>query len=245
MHYFLFNERGDPFDDVRLRRAVNYAIDRRALAANSGIGGSGRPTDQYIPPGHAGLRGRDDLPARGPGPRHGAKARRHRAASRVCFTRATFPNCTRHGQILRSNLARIGIELDVRQFSDRGVLHTGLEPGRALGHRLLELDLRLRRSGDLDQRPVRGRARTPAAGGGRSRVPAANGRGGAADRRRAPARLRAARPRSRRRRRRRPRRSPPAIATHFLSARMGCQVLHPIYILDLAALCVRDEADEE
>ena len=28
-------------------------------------------------------------------------------------------------------------------------------------------------------------------------------------------------------------------ATHFLSARMGCQVLHPIFGLDLAALCVR------
>jgi hypothetical protein len=31
--------------------------------------------------------------------------------------------------------------------------------------------------------------------------------------------------------------------SHFLSARMGCQVLHPIYGLDLAALCVRRGAD--
>ena len=30
---------------------------------------------------------------------------------------------------------------------------------------------------------------------------------------------------------------------HFLSARMGCQVLHPLYGLDLAALCVRDEEE--
>jgi hypothetical protein len=28
-------------------------------------------------------------------------------------------------------------------------------------------------------------------------------------------------------------------ASYFLSARMGCQVLHPIFGLDLAALCVR------
>ena len=28
-------------------------------------------------------------------------------------------------------------------------------------------------------------------------------------------------------------------STYFLSARMGCQVLHPIYGLDLAALCIR------
>ena len=32
--------------------------------------------------------------------------------------------------------------------------------------------------------------------------------------------------------------------THFLSGRMGCQVLHPLYGLDLAALCVRDEDGE-
>lgn len=33
--------------------------------------------------------------------------------------------------------------------------------------------------------------------------------------------------------------------THFLSARMGCQVLHPVYGLDLAALCVQDAVDAE
>ena len=33
-------------------------------------------------------------------------------------------------------------------------------------------------------------------------------------------------------------------STYFLSARMGCDVLHPIYGLDLAALCVRDEVSE-
>ena len=29
--------------------------------------------------------------------------------------------------------------------------------------------------------------------------------------------------------------------THFVSARTGCHVLHPVYSLDLAALCVRRE----
>ena len=28
-------------------------------------------------------------------------------------------------------------------------------------------------------------------------------------------------------------------STYFLSARMGCQVMHPIYGLDLASLCIR------
>jgi hypothetical protein len=29
--------------------------------------------------------------------------------------------------------------------------------------------------------------------------------------------------------------------TRFLSARMGCPVLHPVYGLDLAALCIRPD----
>jgi hypothetical protein len=32
--------------------------------------------------------------------------------------------------------------------------------------------------------------------------------------------------------------------THFLSARMGCEVLHPLYGLDLAALCIDDESGD-
>ncbi len=31
--------------------------------------------------------------------------------------------------------------------------------------------------------------------------------------------------------------------SYFLSARMGCQVLHPIYGLDLASLCIRGEEE--
>ena len=32
--------------------------------------------------------------------------------------------------------------------------------------------------------------------------------------------------------------------TYLLSARMGCQVSHPVYGLDFAALCIRDEDEE-
>ena len=31
---------------------------------------------------------------------------------------------------------------------------------------------------------------------------------------------------------------------HFFSARVGCQFEHPIYGIDLAALCIRDAADD-
>ena len=31
--------------------------------------------------------------------------------------------------------------------------------------------------------------------------------------------------------------------THLFSARMGCQVLHPVFVVDLAALCIDDEGE--
>ena len=51
------NTSRDLFSSLRMRRAVNYAIDRRALArAGAGGGGSETPTDQYLPPGMPGFR---------------------------------------------------------------------------------------------------------------------------------------------------------------------------------------------
>ena len=72
---------------MRLRRAVNFAIDRRALAANTGVGEVGRPTDQHIPPGLPGFEdaaiyplGGPDLPAA----RRLAGSERRRAVLYTC-----------------------------------------------------------------------------------------------------------------------------------------------------------------
>jgi ABC-type transport system substrate-binding protein len=48
-YYFFMNSRRPPFDDVRVRRAVNLALDRPALAA--AFGGEAVPTAQVLPPG--------------------------------------------------------------------------------------------------------------------------------------------------------------------------------------------------
>jgi len=47
-YYFFMNTRVAPFDKVAVRRAVNYAIDRRALVAI--YGGLAQPTENILPP---------------------------------------------------------------------------------------------------------------------------------------------------------------------------------------------------
>ncbi|MFL5911581.1 MAG: ABC transporter substrate-binding protein [Gaiellaceae bacterium] len=47
-YYFFMNTRVAPFDKLQVRQAVNYAIDRRALAAI--YGGLARPTENILPP---------------------------------------------------------------------------------------------------------------------------------------------------------------------------------------------------
>jgi peptide/nickel transport system substrate-binding protein len=47
-YYFFMNTRVPPFNDVRVRQAVNYAIDRAALVRL--VGGLARPTENILPP---------------------------------------------------------------------------------------------------------------------------------------------------------------------------------------------------
>jgi YVTN family beta-propeller protein len=116
VYWFGLNTRRPLFADPRMRRAVNYAMDRRALAEHTGGGEVGRPTDQMIPPGLPGFRDAAIFPLGGPDL---ATARRlagdvpRRAVLYTC----NLPGCARHGQILRANLRAIEIELEVRQFS--------------------------------------------------------------------------------------------------------------------------------
>ena len=53
-YYFFMNTRRAPFDDIRVRRAVNLAIDRRAMA--QAFAGAAVPTAQVLPPGTPGYR---------------------------------------------------------------------------------------------------------------------------------------------------------------------------------------------
>ena len=51
LDYMFLNVRTPPFDDVRVRRAINYAVDRRAITKLAGGPDLAQPTCQLLPPG--------------------------------------------------------------------------------------------------------------------------------------------------------------------------------------------------
>jgi peptide/nickel transport system substrate-binding protein len=54
--YAWLNNRAPPFDDVRVRRALNLAVDRRRVVDLTGGSDAGSPTCQLLPPGMPGYR---------------------------------------------------------------------------------------------------------------------------------------------------------------------------------------------
>ena len=108
---------------------MNYAIDRPALAVDTGFGFRGKPTDQYIPPGIPGFEDDAIYPLGGPDlatARRLAGDERHHAVLYTC----TRPGCTRDAAILRSNLEAIGIALEVRELPAEQYFRTILGPHR-------------------------------------------------------------------------------------------------------------------
>ena len=239
-YFFAFNTKRGLFADPRLRKAVNYAVDRRALAEHTGVGEAGRPTDQYIPPGMPGFEDAPIYPLGGPDL---ATARRLAGRLRedaVLYT-CDLPGCTSHAEILRSNLRAIGIELDVREFPLGPLFERQELPGEpfdlAYGNWFADYadPSNFTNSlfgsagvfGNLYHDPEMERRLAEAAGlAGDARLRAYAELDEYLAQQAVPAVPFAS-----------------GTLTDFLSARMGCQVLHPIYGLDLAALCVRDDAE--
>jgi peptide/nickel transport system substrate-binding protein len=115
---FLMNTSRPLFrNNVPLRRALNYAADRRALAREYGPYAA-TPTDHYLPRGLPGYRNVRIYPLRGPDLRKArALARGHRRSGKaVLYTCSDRPDCIGVAQVLQQNLRAIGMKLQIKQF---------------------------------------------------------------------------------------------------------------------------------
>jgi YVTN family beta-propeller protein len=112
--YFAFNTHRPLFADARMRQAVSYAIDRRALAALEPPYPL-HPTDHYLP---ADMPGYSDLHAY-PLTAHPATARTladGRGRTAVLYT-CEYSFCDEQARIVKTDLAAIGLRVQIKEFS--------------------------------------------------------------------------------------------------------------------------------
>jgi peptide/nickel transport system substrate-binding protein len=229
------------FVNATLRKAVNYAIDRRALAREGGFfAGSGAltaaPTDQYLPPGMPGYKDVSVYPFEG----DIAKARRlagHRRRTAIMYT-CDFAPCPQEAAIVKKNLAAIGITVKIQRFPISKMYERESKRGEPFDIGLLTgladypdpFDF-LNTAFDGNSGTNLSRLNDPSYN---RRLEAAAALTGAR-RYRAYARLDADLARN----------AAPLAAfanerwVDLFSPRMGCQVYQPVYGMDLAALCIK------
>jgi YVTN family beta-propeller protein len=236
----IFNTSRPPFSSARLRRAVNYALDRRTLAREGLWNGlPGQPTDQYLPPTLPGFRDARIYPSRP----DLARARRLAGPGRrsVTLYTAGFPSHLRLAEIVRVNLRAIGMDVEIKNLGDSQftrIARRGEPFDLAVSAWASDYPDPMDILGQLDGRTIREEENTNLA---YYDDPAYNRRLDAAASLPSPARelalgrldvetARTAAPWA-------------AIAnnrTHdFFSARIGCQRYSAVYGLELANLCVR------
>jgi YVTN family beta-propeller protein len=242
----LLNTSRPLFAKARLRRAVSYAMNRRALARYGGIFFTTGPltattADQYLPPGVRGFRDASIYPIEPDlaKARHLAGGIRRKAVLYTC----NFSPCPQWAQVVKGNLAAIGVSVEIRPFKLEDLFAKQSKRGEPwdIGLMTWAVDypdpfdvLNYMFDGNLIDQPQAGNLE-------RFDNTAYNRRLHAAARLSGPkryheyARLDADIARD----------AAPIAAfanetrIDFFSARMGCQLYHPIYGMDLAALCIK------
>jgi peptide/nickel transport system substrate-binding protein len=114
-HGFVLNTARPLFrDNPRLRRAVNFAVDRAAMRRAGGSELQSELTDQYLPTGFPGFRDAQIYPLQRPDLRRARELARGntRSGKAVLFTVASPPRLAA-AQSLKRDLARIGLAVEV------------------------------------------------------------------------------------------------------------------------------------
>ena len=110
------NARRGLFSDARLRRAVNFALDRPALAAPL----YGSPWDSMLPPGIPGAGDEPTYPLDGPDLAKARALTGDRGGRAVLFQQSErwCPVCPNLVAVIKKNLAAIGIDVRARAFDE-------------------------------------------------------------------------------------------------------------------------------
>ena len=227
------------FANANLRKAVNYALDRRAIAR--AFGPLATPTDQYLQPVVPGFRDTHLYPLTGDLKRAKRLARGH--GGHAVLYACDRPPCRDAAQLIRAELAQIGIDIEIKAMP-------GYQLFNRTGIRGEPFDMALDvwypvypDPADVLNYLFDGRSIRAAGNSDHSYFddPVYNRELAAAARLTGPQRytvyhalesdlLRNAAP------------SAPLAnwsETEFFSARAGCQTFQPIYQIDLAALCLK------
>jgi peptide/nickel transport system substrate-binding protein len=112
-------------NNVQLRQAVNWALDRPQMVRQHGFLSGGR-TDQILPPGMPGFKDRPVYSLEGVNATSLAKAtalaRGQTRGGKAVFYAFTAAPSSSVAQVVQFNLKRIGIDVEIKQF-DRPVQH--------------------------------------------------------------------------------------------------------------------------
>ena len=242
--YLALNTSRPLFANADVRKAINYAIDRPALARQHSATSFalGEPTDQYLPPGVPGFRDVHIYPLRGPDVATAKRLAAGRGGHAVLYTCNVAP-CPQQAQIVQTNLKAIGIDVEVKKFpyavlgekvSTRGepfdIFLNGwimdyADPSNLLNNLFDGTGIKARHNNDVayfDDPAYNRKLETAATLAGPERYRAYGTLDVELARDAAPL---------------------VAIATtahrDFFSARIGCHTYQPVYGFDLAALCLK------
>jgi peptide/nickel transport system substrate-binding protein len=104
-------------NNVKLRRAVNFALDRPAIIRASSGSLSGHATDQYLPPSMPGFKDEHIYPLVRPDVRKAKTLARGqtRSGKAVMYTIDVPPEVA-SSQIVKRNLKKIGLEVEIKRL---------------------------------------------------------------------------------------------------------------------------------